>query len=199
MASPTTTKWIFVRHGESIANHEGWLAGHRDAPLTQQGRIQAVTLAAALSSMSFCRAFSSDLSRAEETARLALQHSSVSLVVTRELRERDLGEWEGAYFAELRARGVFDRLLTWTGAPPAGESQRDVAYRVTRWLDPIDNGQSTILFAHGGLIRSILGLIDEVPYDQIGVGKVANATPQVRNIQPGFWRQTWQKLEEEGK
>ena len=200
MASPTTTtKWIFVRHGESTANQEGWLAGHRDAPLTKQGRDQARELGHILETMDFFRAFSSDLSRAEETARLALHNSRVSLALAPELRERHLGEWEGASFAELRARGEFKRLLTWTGRPPGGESQRDVAHRVIRWLDVNDNGQSTVIFAHGGLIRSLLGLIDDLPYDQIGIEKVSNATPYVRNVQSGFWRDTWQRLDKEGQ
>jgi bisphosphoglycerate-dependent phosphoglycerate mutase len=34
--------WIFVRHGQSVANREGWLAGHYDAPLTDQGEAEAI-------------------------------------------------------------------------------------------------------------------------------------------------------------
>ena len=36
---PTT--WHFVRHGQSVANAEGWVAGHVDTPLTELGKHQA--------------------------------------------------------------------------------------------------------------------------------------------------------------
>jgi bisphosphoglycerate-dependent phosphoglycerate mutase len=34
--------WTFVRHGQSVANREGWIAGHYDVPLTEQGEAEAI-------------------------------------------------------------------------------------------------------------------------------------------------------------
>lgn len=75
--------WTFVRHGQSVANLEGWLAGHHDAPLTEQGRAEARAARMGLTELRPTRAFCSDLSRAHQTARLLLAEVEIPLTITR--------------------------------------------------------------------------------------------------------------------
>ncbi|MBX2803082.1 MAG: histidine phosphatase family protein [Myxococcales bacterium] len=177
----------FVRHGQSTANASGVLAGHQDADLTELGITQARAVRARLSELSPDRVVSSDLRRAWRTAALAWPVDSPSLERTPLLRERDLGEWEGQAMAPLRASGAANRLLTWHGAPPGGESQAMLARRVIGWLAEQDDGRSALLFVHGGLIRSVVGLLDGTPLDQIGSWRVRNTEVVPRRVPRGRW------------
>jgi broad specificity phosphatase PhoE len=44
-----------------------------------------------------------------------------------------------------------------------------------------------LLVGHGGLIRVLLGLIDDTPTDQIGKLNIPNAVPIERTIADGRW------------
>lgn len=176
--------WWFVRHGQSVANAEGWLAGHMDAALTQQGRDEARTLRRALEGIRPSSVVSSDLVRARETAALAWPQAAVAHPA---LRERSVGAQEGVSIAELRRSGTMNALLTWTGRPPGGESQRDLAIRVLGWLAANDTGSDTLLFVHGGLIRVVIGLVDGTPVDQIGRWAVKNVEVVERQLPIGRW------------
>jgi broad specificity phosphatase PhoE len=180
-------RWWFVRHGESTANAEGWLSGHHDAPLTERGVAQAVALREVLTEVRPERVLSSDLQRAWRTGQLAWgeRHPPIERVAA--LRERHLGTWERRTRAELRASGQMQVLLTWDEGPPEGESQRALSRRVLTWLAAHDNGRDTLLFAHGGLIRCVVGLLDERPREAIGRHHVGNTEVLERVVAAGRW------------
>jgi len=98
-------KWTFIRHGEAQSNAEGWVAGHRDAPLTRTGQNQAKALLHDLAHVHVDRVVSSDLQRATDTARLMLGGRLIPWEQTPALRERNCGVFEGQPIAELRAAG----------------------------------------------------------------------------------------------
>lgn len=182
-----TTRFWFVRHGESTANAEGWLAGHRDAPLTERGVAQAMALEEALRGLTPGRVLTSDLRRAWRTAEIAWDHRLPPPKRTLRLRERDLGAWEGADIEDLRRTGGMDVLKSWNGAPPDGESHRTLAVRALSLLDELDDGRDMLIFAHGGLIRAVVGLLDETPREEIGLLKVANTEVLARDVPQGAW------------
>lgn len=177
----------FVRHGESVANAERWLAGHRDVPLTARGEEQARALRAALAGVSPDRVVSSDLLRARHTARLAWEGRSPEALVAPELRERHLGAWEGARVDDLVASGDMAALLSWDRGPPGGESHLTLAIRILRYLSAADDGADVVWFGHGGWIRTIAGLLDGTPLEAIGAHKVGNAEVVAREAPPGTW------------
>jgi broad specificity phosphatase PhoE len=181
-------RWWFVRHGESTANAEGWLAGHHDAPLTARGVAQAEALQPSLASLSPQRVLSSDLQRAWRTAELAWGAREPAIEQVEALRERHLGDWEQRTRASLRARGEMPVLLTWDEGPPDGESQLALSRRVLTWLAGHDDGRDTLLFAHGGLIRCVVGLLDDTPRGAIGRHRVDNTQVIERQVARGTWR-----------
>ena len=65
-------KLFLVRHGQTVTNATGCWTGWYDAPLTEQGREDAIRARGFLSDLSFDKVYSSDLSRARDTALLAL-------------------------------------------------------------------------------------------------------------------------------
>ena len=182
-----TVRYWFVRHGESTANAGAWLAGHRDAPLTDKGAAQARALAPQLAEIAPGRVISSDLSRAARTADLAWGDRLPAIERCIEARERHLGAWEGAPIEDLRRRGAMNVLLSWDGAPPGGESHLLLARRAIRFLADRDDGTDTLIFAHGGWIRTVVGLADGMAPDAIGRVKVANTELVARDVPRGDW------------
>ncbi|KAG1823273.1 phosphoglycerate mutase-like protein [Suillus variegatus] len=85
-----------VRHGETDSNRNRIIQGQLDTQLNATGLAQAAVTAEALKSVSFDKAFTSDLQRASETAERILQyHTGIELVKDSALRERFMGEMQG--------------------------------------------------------------------------------------------------------
>jgi len=190
----STTTWHFVRHGESVANAQGWVAGHVDAGLTRAGVEQAEALRPALAELRPGRVVSSDLVRARRTAELAWDERAPGLEVHEALRERHLGAWEREPLGRLRRDGRIRTLYSWRGAPPQGESQRMLSKRVLTWLAAHDDGTETLLFVHGGLIRCVVGLADGTDPEQIGFWKVKNTEWVQRALPTGRWAELLEEL-----
>ncbi|MCB9677512.1 MAG: histidine phosphatase family protein [Alphaproteobacteria bacterium] len=180
-------RWTFLRHGESVANAEGWLAGHTDAPLTAKGEAQAIAQRDVLKDVPFTRVLVSDLQRARRTLALALPDWSGPVVVSDRLRERTIGDWDGMTADALRALGGFDVLVTWDGRPPNGESHADLARRVIAELDRLDADEDTLVVCHGALMRAVLGVLDDRPKEAIGLLRYPNCALQTRQVERGGW------------
>ena len=97
------TTLLLVRHGETDWNADGRLQGHTDRPLTDFGRRQARDLAAALAGEDLTAIYSSDLTRARETAEIVAERLGLPVVLDRDLREKDWGNWEGLTAVERDA------------------------------------------------------------------------------------------------
>ena len=70
---PLESTWLFLRHGESVANAARRLSGWEDVALTPAGEDQAKVAGAELSQWPLARVLSSDLRRARRTAAIALE------------------------------------------------------------------------------------------------------------------------------
>lgn len=172
----------FVRHGESSANAEGWLAGHGDAPLTERGLAQALALRDVLRARSFDRVVSSDLSRARRTAETIVEGRGLTLVTSPALRERSCGQWERRTLAELEQSGDIELLQQFDGRSPGGESLRDVAKRVLLGLPALLGEGDNLIVAHGAMMRATIGVLDRVPFDRICAWKPDNCEVATREL-----------------
>lgn len=191
--------WTFMRHGQSVANREGWLAGHLDAPLTERGRDQAIAARRQLTPPLPTRAFCSDLSRAHHTAKLVLAEHDIPLIVTPQLRERSCGAWERRSVAEIAADEELYRFMnSWTGRPPRGESLLDVALRAIRWLATIDDStEDTLIVAHGALMRAVLGVVDRRSRSGEDPWRPENCEAIQRELAVSTWTQLLDELRDE--
>ncbi len=178
-------RWWFVRHGESIANQGGWISGWRDVPLTPLGEQQARMLSPWFANEQVDRLLASDLQRAWHTAELILPGRTALRISA--LRERCLGDAEGRTRAELVENGEMARLLGWSTAPTGGESQRELAGRVLGWLAANEIDGSTLIVAHGGVLRVIEGMALGVARGKIGVRNIANTEVVTFDLEPGRW------------
>ncbi len=126
-----------VRHGITDWNREKRLQGWKGSVLSSEGLEQAAELAKRLSDLRVDAVFSSDLSRAVQTAEILLEKNSwrVPLIKDSRLREINHGQWEGqSVFAldELKNLPSVENFR-----PPGGESFGDVARRALDFLDDL--------------------------------------------------------------
>jgi broad specificity phosphatase PhoE len=193
--------WLFLRHGESTANAARRLSGWEDVALTERGEAQARLAATDLAAHPLARVLTSDLRRAKHTAELCLaqwvelrQEAHPPIQIDSKLRERNLGEFQGQELDVLRASGETQLLLGWNTRPPGGESHSDLAARALPLLAQLPDIEGpTLLVAHGGLIRTLLGLLDDLPLEQIGKNRVANAVVIERTLSPGRWIELYEQ------
>ena len=141
---------VLVRHGETEWSRTGKHTGRSDIPLTDSGRRDAEVLRGSLSSRPFARVFSSPLSRALDTCRLAGLGAAAE---TRdELLEWDYGDYEGLTTPEIREQRPDWSL--WRDGCPGGEGPDDVAARVDRVIAEVQAADGDVaLFAHGHVLR----------------------------------------------
>ena len=139
--------WL-VRHGQTDWNAQRRFQGWADIPLNAVGRSQAEALRPVLEPVAFDGVWSSDLSRAVDTARLAYGEP----VTDPRLRELDFGEVQGLTWDEL-SPPVRDALATFESFhAPGGESLAQFRDRVHGFVDDLAAGDHLVI-AHGGVVR----------------------------------------------
>ena len=156
------TRLLVIRHGETLWNADKRLQGHTDIPLSPVGHAQAAQLARSLKARgeAFDAIYTSDLSRARETAEAVAQALAVPLTATPNLRERCFGQFEGLTFTEVEQRWP-DQAQSWRvrdpdwRAPDGGESLRELTERVLHTVNTLAArhvGGHIALFLHGGVL-----------------------------------------------
>jgi probable phosphoglycerate mutase len=169
----------YVRHGLTDWNVAGRLQGHRDVPLNDIGRAQALQCASLLGDLferdrhaagSFGYV-SSPLVRARETMeimRAALGLDATAYITDERLTEIGFGEWEGLTYDEVmqcEPNVVEQREADkWLFRPPGGENYQQVAQRVGAWYAAL--ARDTVVCAHGGTGRALIAVLDVVPPDR---------------------------------
>lgn len=106
-------KICLIRHGETNWNLEKRIQGQIDVPLNDTGKRQAVDMADIASAHAFSAIYSSDLSRALETARQLAQGRSLDVRTMPSLRERHFGIFQGFTAEEGRVEHpeVYEKYL----------------------------------------------------------------------------------------
>lgn len=162
-----TTQVLFIRHGETDWNRIKRIQGHIDIPLAASGFAQAAQLADRLAQEAKTGArmdavYSSDLQRAQQTARPFAHALGLGVQLTQGLRERWYGEFEGHDSDEIRAKFPVE-FDAWQSRdrnfqPPGGESQQAFYDRVIGTVAPIvaaHPGGRIACVAHGGVLDCI--------------------------------------------
>jgi 2,3-bisphosphoglycerate-dependent phosphoglycerate mutase len=151
---------LLVRHGRTANNVNHIAQGHLNADLDEVGIRQAQEVAAFLASYEIATIFSSDLNRCIQTATPLAEAKSLVIESTHLLRERFLGELEGAPIAELIR--AFDEEVERTGEncflvkPLGAENAYEVMDRATNFLSQIRHrGDTVAVFTHG-MMKEVL-------------------------------------------
>ena len=146
--------FYFIRHGQSLANAEGYPAGRMDSPLTAQGlrEAQDVRAVARRFDPAPTRIVTSTLSRARDTAAIINQDLGLPVIVDDDLCEQDYGAYQGRPKDEMRAaHGTF-----WYAAPPGGEKYADFQARIGAAVErAVAAGPLPLIVGHGGMIMAL--------------------------------------------
>ncbi|MDH5730709.1 MAG: histidine phosphatase family protein [Gammaproteobacteria bacterium] len=86
-----TSRVCIIRHGETDWNRESRIQGQIDIPLNETGRAQALAMAFNSAHHRFSAIYSSDLSRAVETATALSIRENLEVKTMPQLRERNYG------------------------------------------------------------------------------------------------------------
>ena len=188
------TELVVVRHGETVWNREARIQGYRDSALTATGIDQAQALAVRLADESFSALLSSDLGRAEHTARLIGARSGHAVLVKPALRERNYGVLEGltrdeflighAEAAERHNSRDADYVI------PGGESQRQFLARIVASFDALADefaGQRIVVVSHGGVLTAFHRHVSGLPIDGPRASPLPNASYNVFVRQKQQW------------
>jgi len=166
--------WL-VRHGETPASRDGFLAGWSNVPLTEIGEAQASALRAVLAAESFTSVWSSDLDRTVATARLAYGEATAD----RRLREIHFGDLEGRPWRQIESHHQ-QALLAFEGfQAPGGESIDDLRARVMAFVADLRPGRH-LVFTHGVVIALLtreVGQKELVPTGTLRVLDWTNRRP----------------------
>ena len=158
------TRLIFVRHGESCANGNGFFAGQLDIELSPQGLRQAELTARYISENDSVDAvYSSDLQRAWRTALPIARACGKEVLQTPRLREIFAGEWQGLCFDELQKRypeayGVWLRDIG-RAQPTGGEAVEALSDRIWGAVQEIarkEQGKTVVIVTHATALRALL-------------------------------------------
>jgi broad specificity phosphatase PhoE len=174
------TTLLLARHGETDWNHARRWQGHADRPLTDRGRAQAADLAERLADIPLDAVYSSDLRRARETAEAVAHAQGLEVVELPELREVDVGSWQGLTREEAEARFP-EGFLRWRAGSTGwddGETYGEMSTRVLASVNSIANaheGGRVLVVTHGGPIRAIHGA---------ALGMDVEAYRRIRPVEP---------------
>ena len=147
-----------IRHGESVTNLSKIWTGWRDAKLTDKGREDARRVRDVISGISFDKVFSSDLSRAADTADIALPgcvSEKLSLI-----REINVGSLAGTSIS-LVTDEQWSRIREVGYSDFGGESNDELKARVSEFFGRVQalGAENVAAFSHGGFLQSSLDYI----------------------------------------
>jgi broad specificity phosphatase PhoE len=158
------TRLVLVRHGQTAWNLEGRAQGHADVGLDDTGRAQAEALAPYVAAMAPTALWSSDLTRARQTAEYVAATTGLEIRLDRRLREFDAGERSGLTTAEFAERYP-EAHAVWrgghvTGHVPGAETIAQVTARMVPALreiwDSTGAAGTTVVVAHGACLKASL-------------------------------------------
>ena len=154
----TAAQLVVLRHGRTDWNATGRFQGQADIPLDSRGVAQAERAADVLAELAPTSIFSSDLSRARQTAEPLARLTELTVQTDPRLREINVGSWEGLTIEEALASidpAEAARYLAGEDVrrSPTGETVAEVALRASTALEEIGSsaasGSTVVVVMHG--------------------------------------------------
>ncbi len=166
------TRIYLIRHGGVEPEKTGQFIGQLDLPLSREGERRIRSLLPFFEGEKVDRIYSSPLNRALVSAQIFSSHLGVKLIQKDTLKEINLGEFEGKTFEEISSEApeLAEEMMRdpVRFVYPGGESfasLADRAYRIFWEIATRSEGAASLVFTHGGVIRtlvaSLLGMVPE--------------------------------------
>ena len=191
------TRFIFIRHGQSIANAQRRFAGHSDFDLSDIGKQQAQLTADYISKNEKIDViYSSDLKRAYNTAVPTAAALGMEIIPHLGFREIFAGDWEGMTTDDIEVKYTAD-FDVWKNdyafsRCTGGESTAEVyerAVAATLELARRHDGQCVLVSTHATPIRALTAYSQGLSKERVGeVPFPCNASLNVFTVEDGILR-----------
>lgn len=166
------TIFYFIRHGESVYNVRGLINGQIDTELTKKGISQTKKIAKSLKKIKFDVIYTSDLKRARDTTKIIAQMVNMKFTLSKLLRERNFGPFEGKPRISLKQIDyVYDTLSEdekYTHKLFQNmESDKDLYLRIIKFIEILNhncNGKTILVVTHGGIMAVLLNKLGSSSY-----------------------------------
>ena len=190
------SRLVLLRHGESQWNLENRFTGWVDVPLSPKGKEEAKTAGEKLRGYRLDRAFSSVLTRANETLRIVLEalgQTGIPIEKDKALNERMYGELQGLNKAETAKKFGEEQVKIWRRSfdvrPPGGESLKDTAERVLPYYEArikpwLAKGETILIAAHGNSLRALVMQLDQMTREQVLELNIPTGAPLCYELDP---------------
>ena len=162
---------LLLRHGRTAYNASGRFQGQVDVPLDDIGRAQIEAVAPLIAARRPVLIYSSDSSRAADTAEAVGAVAGVPVAYDERLREIDVGGWSGLTLSEVES-AFPEEYADWTSGNRenlrrgGGETYDEVGWRAYDCVQPLllgDPSELVVVVTHGGTARSLIDLMLGLP------------------------------------
>lgn len=190
------TTLLLIRHGESLANREGFFAGQCDVPLEEKGLVQARLTAKFIHSRYHAdQVYASDLCRALDTGRAVADPLGLPVIAEPRLREIFSGQWQGRSFPHILDQYGPDYRVWLTDIGnctcTGGESISQLSRRVCAALEEIaakNPGKTVVVATHATPIRAVQCVMGGLPLSAMkDIPWVSNASVTELFYENGRW------------
>ncbi len=168
---------LLIRHGQSEWNKLNLFTGFKNIELSEQGIEEANKAGQNFKNLDikFNIVFTSELKRAQETAKIILQNldqwdflnNQGKIISNINLNERDYGDLTGLNKKETAEKFGEEQVHKWrrgySDQPPNGESLEDVVRRVRKYFEEVikpaiqsNENDNILIAAHGNSLRALL-------------------------------------------
>jgi len=163
------TKIYLIRHAEAEGNIYRRAHGHYNGLVTERGYRQIERLKKRFENIHIDAIYSSDLTRASETATALSEPHGLPINKTVMLREVNLGEWEDMSWGDIEYN--YREMNEKFEKDPdrwninGSETYEDVKTRMNSFITETakrHHGETIALFSHGFAIRSLMCLLEGI-------------------------------------
>ncbi|WP_431804317.1 histidine phosphatase family protein [Halobacillus andaensis] len=174
----------FIRHGTTSWNKSGRAQGHSDVPLDEQGHKDARALAKKLSREKWSYIYSSDLSRASQTAQALIDEGLIKNVIhDHRLRELGGGQIEGT--TEDERLNKWGR--GWRELELGLETKEEALKRALAFLSDITDchlKDDILIVSHGSFLKHLIGELTGKKIEQ----SLENTSLTILELKDGEWK-----------
>jgi 2,3-bisphosphoglycerate-dependent phosphoglycerate mutase len=189
---------LLIRHGQSEWNKLNLFTGFKNIELSEQGIEEANKAGQNFKNLDikFNIVFTSELKRAQETAKIILQNldqwdflnNEGKIISNINLNERDYGDLTGLNKKETAEKFGEEQVHKWrrgySDQPPNGESLEDVVRRVTKYFDEVikpaiqsNENDNILIAAHGNSLRALLIVMNIYEPNNINSVELSTGVP----------------------
>ena len=189
---------LLIRHGQSEWNKLNLFTGFKNIELSEKGIEEANKAGQNFKNLDikFNIVFTSELKRAQETAKIILQNldqwdflnNEGKIISNINLNERDYGDLTGLNKKETAEKFGEEQVQKWrrgySDQPPNGESLEDVVRRVTKYFEEVikpaihsDENDNILIAAHGNSLRALLIVMNIYEPNNINSVELSTGVP----------------------